>query len=259
MDFLKPDTVLDLANIREALQRMEDTIIYSLIERSQFLECPSVYKADVFPIPNFQGSFLDWLLCQTERTQSQVRRYQSPDEYPFFPEALLPPFLPQIDFPPILASYSKEINLNSKLMKVYQEQVVPHISAGSGDQMENLGSTAMSDIDALQALSRRIHFGMFVAEAKFRQDPDKYRALIKANDVDGIDAAITNKVVEEKILVRLLEKGKAYGTDPSLKFSQHIQAKVRAETIVRMYKEYVIPLTKEIEVAYLLRRLEVED
>ena len=33
---MKPETVLDLANIRQALVRMEDTIVFDLIERSQF-------------------------------------------------------------------------------------------------------------------------------------------------------------------------------------------------------------------------------
>ncbi|VEU23634.1 DEKNAAC104946 [Brettanomyces naardenensis] len=259
MDFMKPETVLDLDNIRQALQRMEDSIIFNFIERSQFYTCPSVYKADVFPIPNFKGSFLDWLLSQHEAIQSQVRRYEAPDEYPFFPDALLPTFLPKINYPPILASYANDININNTIKKIYIETIVPGVSIGDADQMVNLGSTAMTDIDALQSLSRRIHFGMFVAEAKFRSERERFTKLIRENDVKGIEDAITNKVVEDKILLRLLEKGKAYGVDPTLKFTQHIEGKVKPEVIVNIYRDYVIPLTKKVEVDYLLRRLDVED
>lgn len=40
----------------------------------------------------------------------------------------------------------------------------------------NYGSSAMYDVFCLQALSRRIHFGKFVAEAKFR-----WRRVLEAN------------------------------------------------------------------------------
>ncbi|QPG73072.1 hypothetical protein FOA43_000377 [Brettanomyces nanus] len=256
MDFMKPETVLDLANIRQALQRMEDSIIFNFIERSQFHTCPSVYKADVFPIPNFQGSFLDWLLSQHERIQSQVRRYEAPDQYPFFPDSVMPTFLPKIDYPPILANYAEAISINAEIKKIYTEAIAPGISSGEGNQMENLGSTAMADIDSLQSLSRRIHFGMFVAEAKFRNERERFTKLIKERDIKGIEDAITNKIVEDKILQRLLEKGKAYGIDPTLKFTEHIDSKVKPEVIVKIYKDYVIPLTKKVEVDYLLRRLD---
>ncbi|KAH3668265.1 hypothetical protein OGAPHI_002019 [Ogataea philodendri] len=258
MDFMNPQSVLALENIRDALVRMEDTIIFSFIERSQFFASPSVYKENQFPIPNFRGSFLDWLLSQHERIHSQVRRYEAPDEVPFFPEVLQKTFLPKINYPTVLASYSDEINVNSEILKIYTTEIVPGIAAGSGEQPDNLGSCAMTDIDCLQALSRRIHFGKFVAEAKFVNEGEKIVELIKNKDVKGIEELITNSAVEEKILQRLLEKGRAYGTDPTLKFSQNIQSKVKPEVIVRIYKEFVIPLTKKVEVDYLLRRLEDE-
>ena len=54
---MKPETVLDLANIRQALVRMEDTIVFDLIERSQFFSSPSVYEKNKYNIPNFDGTF----------------------------------------------------------------------------------------------------------------------------------------------------------------------------------------------------------
>lgn len=258
MDFLKPETVLDLANIRDALVRMEDTIIFNFLERSQYFSSPSVYEAGKFNIPDFKGSFLDWTLLNLEKVHSQVRRYESPDEVPYFPEEILAPLLPSINYPRILASYADEVNINALIKENYIEHIVPLISAGEGEQQENLGSCTVCDIDNLQALSRRIHFGKFVAEAKFQNEREKYTKLIQDRDIKGIEEAITNSAVEEKILLRLIEKGKAYGVDPTLKFSQNIQSKVSPEYLAKIYKDWVIPLTKRVEVDYLLRRLEEE-
>lgn len=259
MDFMKKETVLDLNNIRRALVRMEDTIVFALIERSQFYSSPSVYERNKYSFKGFDGSFLDWALVQMEIAHSQIRRYEAPDQTPFFPEVMLPSILPPINYPKILASYSEEIVENKEIMKYYVEKIVPKISCKDGDQLENSGSVSVSDIECLQAISRRIHFGKFVAEAKYQNDKPSYIKMILAKDTDKILESITNLAVEEKILERLIEKGNAYGTDPTLKYSQKPQSKVDPEVIAQLYKDWMIPLTKKIEVDYLLRRLEDED
>ncbi|KAI5951617.1 ARO7 [Candida jiufengensis] len=259
MDFMKPETVLDLNNIREALIRMEDTIVFDLIERSQFFSSPSVYLKNKFNIENFQGNFLEWALLQMEKVHSQIRRYEAPDETPFFPNQILNPILPPIEYPQILASYSNEINVNDEIMKFYVEEIVPKVSCKEGDQLENLGSASTCDIECLQAISRRIHFGKFVAESKYINDKPTYIKLILNKDTEGIEKSITNSAVEAKILERLVEKAQSYGIDPSLRFGTNIQSKVKPEIIAKLYKQFIIPLTKKVEVDYLLRRLEDED
>lgn len=259
MDFMKPETVLDLANIRQALVRMEDTIVFDLIERSQFFSSPSVYEKNKYNIPNFDGTFLEWALLQLEVAHSQIRRYEAPDETPFFPDQLKTPILPPINYPKILAKYSDEINVNSEIMKFYVDEIVPQVSCGQGDQKENLGSASTCDIECLQAISRRIHFGKFVAEAKYQSDKPLYIKLILDKDVKGIENSITNSAVEQKILERLIVKAESYGVDPSLKFGQNVQSKVKPEVIAKLYKDWIIPLTKKVEIDYLLRRLEDED
>ena len=97
-----------------------------------------------------------------------------------------------------------------------------------------------------------------MAEAKYQSDKELYRKLILAQDAEGIESSITNSAVEQKILERLKEKCETYGTDPSLKYSQKMQLKVKPELIVGLYRDYVIPLTRKVEVDYLLRRLEDE-
>ncbi|KAK7317691.1 hypothetical protein RJT34_02126 [Clitoria ternatea] len=47
----------------------------------------------------------------------------------------------------------------------------------------NYAQTAASDLSLLQAISRRIHYGKFVAEVKFRDSPQDYEPLICAKAI----------------------------------------------------------------------------
>ena len=47
------------------------------------------------------------------------------------------------------------------------------------DDKREYGSTANCDLNALQAISKRIHYGKFVAEAKFQAQPEEYGKLIR--------------------------------------------------------------------------------
>jgi chorismate mutase len=77
--------------------------------------------------------------------------------------------------------------------------------------------------------------------------------LIHAEDREGIGAAITNEAVEKKVLERLRLKARTYGTDPSI--GAEGPGKINVDAVVAMYENFVIPLTKEVEVEYLMQRL----
>ncbi|KAF2728970.1 chorismate mutase [Polyplosphaeria fusca] len=257
IDLLDVSKALDLANIRFQLIRLEDTITFHFIERAQFPLNQIIYEAGGVEVPGSSLSLFDWMLCEQERLQSLVRRYQSPDEYPFFPDALQTPILKPLNYPKIL--HPNDVNVNAKLKASYIEHILPAAClqtgrADRGVQQENYGSAATCDVSCLQALSRRIHFGKFVAESKFQKEPERFAAMIKAADRKGIDEAITDAKVEKKVLERLRLKAKTYGTDPES--GADGQSKVNADAVVAMYKDWVIPLTKEVEVEYLMQRLE---
>lgn len=60
---------LSLDRIRSILNRLEDTIIFSLIERAQFAHNPKIYERGVFrelEALQFTGSWLEWFLKETE-------------------------------------------------------------------------------------------------------------------------------------------------------------------------------------------------
>lgn len=50
-----------------------------------------------------------------------------------------------------------------------------------------------------QALSKRIHYGMFVAEAKFRKQTAEYSELIRRQDAAAILELLTDRAVELKV------------------------------------------------------------
>jgi len=257
IDLSDASKALDLSNIRFQLVRLEDTITFHLIERVQFPLNRTIYVPGGVRIPGSNLSLLDWVLREQERLQSLIRRYQSPDQYPFFPDALEEPILHPLHYPDIL--HPNNVNVNAKLKESYIEHVLPaacnsYGREDRGEAQENYGSAATCDVSCLQALSQRIHFGKFVAEAKFRKEPERFVKLIRAADRDGIGAAITNEVVEQKVLERLRLKAKTYGTDPSIGAER--PGKINVDAVVAMYKDWVIPLTKEVEVEYLMQRLE---
>ncbi|KAK9478194.1 chorismate mutase, partial [Lipomyces japonicus] len=254
MDFFKPETVLNLSNIREILIRMEDTIVFNLIERAQFTRQESIYTAGAIAIPDFNGSFVQWILREEEGVHAKVRRYESPDEVAFFPSELPQPILPPISYPVILHPHPNKVNVNDRIFDFYVNEIVPKISR-PGEQPENLGSSSLCDVECLRSLSRRIHFGRFVAEAKFRSEQELMTKLIIDRDVVGLEAAITNSAVEKQILVRLKKKAETYGSEIKLQSSEE-KKKVDAESVVELYERWVIPLTKVVEIEYLLHRLD---
>ncbi|KND02300.1 chorismate mutase [Spizellomyces punctatus DAOM BR117] len=256
------DSELSLPKIRDELVRLEDSIIFAMIERAQFAQNTNIYKKGHFKVDGFNGSFLEYLLQEIEGVHAKVRRYTSPDEYPFS-KNLPDPILPPLQYPQVLAP--NNINYNEKLMHIYINNIVPIICKPGDDS--NYGSAATKDVEALQILSRRIHFGKFVAEAKFKdaKDHDQYVSLIKARDREGIMQLLTNHAVEEKLLRRLRRKALVYGQEidddagdatSGQQTKGQGQPRIPHDVVADMYEKYVIPLTKEVEVEYLLHRLD---
>lgn len=90
-----------LSSIRERLIRLEETIIFALIERAQFPRNPPVYIADA--ILSGPPSFLHFFLAETENLHARVRRYLSPEENAFtreLPASSLPPLPPSTSIMP---------------------------------------------------------------------------------------------------------------------------------------------------------------
>lgn len=104
---------------------------------------------------------------------------------------------------------------------------------------------------------------MFVSESKFRSAPADFIPHIQASppNTDALAALITKPEVEAKLLVRLKNKARVYGgemdadgrvvADSTVKQGA---GKIDIEEVVAMYRDYVIPLTKDVEVGHDLHR-----
>jgi chorismate mutase len=294
---IKTVDVLSLESIRSTLIRQEETIIFALIERAQFRQNPIAYERGGFeglgtpvgvtPVESEELSFLEYMLIGTEALHCRSRRYTSPEEHPFYPDRLPEgPIgaLPKLQYPSLLSSEggASELNFNHVLLKKYIDTIVPSLSKRGDDEQH--GSSVLCDIAVLQALSRRVHYGKFVAESKYRSDPEGYQRLVEAGDTDGVMRLLTDDVVEAKVLRRSRLKAATYGQEPLLVDLPRIDGgetssivaaaaasavvaaleaiemdavqpgKVDPAVIESVYRDIIIPLTKVIEVAYLFRR-----
>lgn len=266
---------LSLDRIRSVLTRLEDTIIFGLIERAQFAHNPKIYQKGAFDELkklNFKGSWLEWFLAETEAFHAKARRYTSPDEYPFtsnLPEPVLNP----VELPKIL--YPNAVNANPSILSFYTRQLVPRITKTATVQLAaskrakgivgdeeyeddgNYGSAATLDVEVLQAISKRVHYGKFVSESKFLSDPAAFIPHIQKPNRDALEALITKPEVERRLLQRLRKKASVYAQDLAADGSpnQDGTGKIDVDGVVELYEHYIIPLTKEVEVDYLLQRL----
>ena len=123
----------------------------------------------------------------------------------------------------------------------------------------------MCDVNCLQLISRRIHYGKFVAEAKFRAQPEEYSELIHKQDGNGLMQLLTNQAVEDRVVARVTNKAAFYGQDINeevpdaskvLTNPKNQKYKVAPEIIANLYFKWIMPMTKDVQVEYLLRRLD---
>mmetsp|Transcript_8211 Transcript_8211/g.22276 ORF Transcript_8211/g.22276 Transcript_8211/m.22276 type:complete len:300 (+) Transcript_8211:121-1020(+) len=256
---------LELGSIRRSLILMEDTIIFSLIERGQFAQNSPVYQpgATVQQYLKDSGrqlSLLEYLLMETEHVHGKIRRFSNSEENAFFPNYLPPLILPprQSQEEDVLYPAAKDVNVNNSIMEMYLEHLLPGIAVEGDDGQ--YGSSAMYDVMILQALSKRIHYGKFVAESKFRKQTAEYSELIKNKDEDAIMELLTDRAVELKVIERVKLKASTFGQDLNSMGGDGGEEerilRLDPDAIGALYDTWVMPLTKIVEVAYLLRRLD---
>lgn len=274
-DVLDASTALDLKNIRTCLMRMEDSIIFSLIERSQYKANTAVYQPDCQQLGEFklhqlrsagsEGSLGDWFIYQTECLHSQVRRFLHPTEYAFFGPLPEPSLGSTSGFrtnrEKILAKVPDAAVMNKRLLDIYRTKMVPALCEEGDDG--NHGSTAVQDVHCLQTMATRIYYGLFVAESKFRTEPERVSEMIRARDREGLMAFITKPEVEARNIKRVIIKARAFSHNIEVgedgqELSGPATYKINPEYIGTAFRDFIMPLTRDVEVEYLLARLDEE-
>ncbi|GER37402.1 chorismate mutase [Striga asiatica] len=246
-----------LEGIRNSLIRQEDSIIFSLVERSQFCYNAETYDPNLFNMDGFCGSLVEYMVKETEKLHAKVGRYKSPDEHPFFPDDLPDPLLPPLEYPLVLHHAANSININIQIWNMYFKNLLPRLVKNGDDG--NYGSAATCDTMCLQALSKRIHYGKFVAEAKFRASRNVYEVAIKAQDGAQLMDLLTYAAVEEAVKRRVEMKTETYGQEVTMNgVGEKAEPvyRINPALVAELYGDWIMPLTKQVQVEYLLRRLD---
>lgn len=258
-----PLKTLSLELVRDTLVRIEDSIVFALIERARFPLNSHAYDASY--LGNHRGhgerSIAEVFVRETEVIEAKLGRYQNPEEIPFFADDLASPFVPAFNYTQVLYPAAASVNVSKDIWDMYFKKLLPLI-ASEGDDGDYV-SAAAADLVCLQVLSRRIHYGRQVAEAKFSDAPQDYSPAIRAKDRNFLMKLLTFESVEEMVKKRVEKKAKVFGQDVTLNdknnstdFDGEPKCKVDPSVVGRLYSEWVIPLTKVVEVEYLLRRLD---
>jgi chorismate mutase len=80
--------------------------------------------------------------------------------------------------PKVLHPSASLVTVNDAIWKMYFDGLLPLFTVDGDDG--SYAETVALDFACLQVLSRRIHIGKYVAEVKFKDDPQDYSPLIRA-------------------------------------------------------------------------------
>jgi chorismate mutase len=93
--------------------------------------------------------------------------------------------------------------------------------------------------------------------------PEEYTELIQAQDAEGLMALLTNQAVEDRVVRRVENKAKVFGSDISEEVPESLALplgsdsfKLAPERVADLYYRWIMPMTKDVQVQYLLRRLD---
>jgi chorismate mutase len=228
--------------VRPKLMSLEDSIIFHILERAQFKSNDDIYlPGKIQGVPEGK-SFFGFLFDETEQLYAKMGKFQNPEEYPHTPSSLEPIVKRKaakgfIDKP--------RLNFNKEIIDAYMDFMRGVCQKGDDGEY---GSSTVCDICVIDYLSRRIHIGTQVAEAKFLSDPEAYREMILSEDESGIIEKLTDKNVELNIHQRVQLKTEYFQKisgecDKTRKF---VEPKVMKE----LYERLIIPITIQVELAY---------
>lgn len=240
---------IDLDTVAARLEGLEETIISTLIERAQYCENRMVYQAGQSNFTGFEGESLFFVRMRlNEEMDAQFGRFCVPEERPFCHPLPLPRRVVKLPDTGLVLADFNSVNLTAKICKSYQSLLPALCKPGDDGQY---GSSVEHDVAALQAISRRIHYGAFyVAESKFAQNTGSYCELIDKNDREALMALLTRREVEDRIIERVREKV-AYA---QARVNTLVRSRIDPELVLRYYRDTIIPLTKEGEIEYLFHR-----
>lgn len=240
---------LDLELIAARLEGLEETVINRLVDRAQFARNAEAYRAGGSEFPDEpQRSLFEVRLRYQEEMDSRFARYRVPEERPVNGD-LPEPERTTISHPAELAVTDYDaVNLSPQIAEGYLA-FVPRLCAKGDDG--NYGSSVEHDVLAIQAIARRIHYGaLYVSESKYRESPDEFDQLLNRGDRGAVLSRIERPEVEARILSRVAAKVDYV----QAQVNTRVRRIVAPEIVLELYRDLIIPLTKEGQLRYLATR-----
>ncbi|KAK0553757.1 chorismate mutase aro7 [Tilletia horrida] len=260
-----PAAYTNLTAIRNVLEQMENYILFALLERSQYPLDPSLYTkpvpsqyVDLVGSKKRHGSVLDWYLDQDEASLARTGQWDLPAQTPFTDRKHLPKsaIASPPKYPTVLHGAGANFDVNAALLQTYINQTLPslqlvQVARGRKSVNPALGPTLSADASLLHALSSRTLIGRYVAESKFESNTSLYTDYIRHRDLAALTTLITNKTVEDQNVARVRTKMAVFSTGGNAEQADQILVDAAGS----LYKDVLIPLTKQVEIGYLLGRL----
>lgn len=230
-----------LPEIRNRLAKCEAGIVLAFSERAEHpLNMKMYLRMDDggLAMRHSGMSFSEDYMLQREIVDDEYGRFKDHRQRPFFVARTNTQLL-------VLRDFDKDpvprgANRNAEIKIAYFEALKGLCRDGDDGEY---GESATADLDCLQRLSFRIHYGDIVAERKLLDNTALFRPLITAKDWVGVENALRNKEVEAKVIQRVGEKCVAYGLSGEV-----------LKVVVDFYTNTVIPLTVAVELEYVRRR-----
>jgi chorismate mutase len=240
---------LNLDQIASRLEGLEETIIHRLIDRAQWRVNDIAYTPGLSGFADGDSrSLFELRLYYHEAMDAKFGRFRVPEERPFNTHLPAPQRVVNLPESGLYIREFDRVNLTEAILTSYR-LLLPMICQHGDDGQ--YGSSVEHDVYAVQAIARRLHYGaLYVAESKFRADAEGYSQLIKEKDHDALLEKLTRKDVEDRIILRVKEKVKRL----QAKVNSAVRYEIHPEPIIVYYKDFLIPLTKQGQILYLLNR-----
>lgn len=225
---------LDLkSSIRPGLDILGNEIIIALKKRSRLPANPQIYAPGLVR-GHPDTSLLDYELGRVEQVHAELGRYTYASQESFTDVSDVTPVIERAVPPsPIQAMAS---NVGPRVIEYYRDWIAR--GCVSGSDPDSFGETVTADVSALMSILQRVNLGKYVAEIKFTESPEKFRAT--EGERDGIVELIVRRDREAEVEALAVRLGEHYDFDPQ-----------EAHKLFR----WMIDITVDIEVDYIRMRL----
>lgn len=250
-------TVPALAQIRGILSQIEAPIISALTERVNLRTDPAIYA-------DGGKRLLEFINARENASAASGRFDYGKLEYPFTLSPIAPDSATGNDTFPPGRFHQDSFSGNANLTSFYVDTLVPDFFQAPSSFFFHLDNSTLNDdaamnLDAtlLALLSHRAHIGKIVAEAKYAANVTAYTPLILSDSSEEIRVLLTNTTQEASVLTHASNSTSTFtgawigsGATVPGTFAANLQ-----NATANLYR-HLIDLTTEIEVQYLLERLQ---